>query len=136
MFAFVITRETRFAADTKIVFDKRNLVDDYESCNEVAHSLWPGDPEVTLPDIEDAIDYYAQPLPCGTIYPKIKIYQDEDKTTWMWETVWSTYDYKDNIVEEIFECGSDGDYIKCVQEAYESYNVMEELNDEQTEEHS
>ena len=78
----------------------------------------------------------AQQLPCDTIHPTIKIYQDEDKTVWMWETVWSTYDYKDNIVEGIFECGNDGDYMKCVQEAYESYKVMEELNNEQTEEHS
>ena len=119
MFAFVITRETRFAYDTKIVFDKRDLVEDVESCNEVAHSLWPGDPMFTLPDIEDAIVYYAQPLPCDTIHPTIKI-----------------YDYKDNIVEGIFECGNDGDYMKCVQEAYESYKLMEEMNNEQTEEHS
>ena len=136
MFAFVITRETRFAYDTKIVFDKRDLVEDVESCNEVAHSLWPGDPMFTLPDIEDAIVYYAQPLPCDTIHPTIKIHQDEDKTVWMWETVWSTYDYKDNIVEGIFECGNDGDYMKCVQEAHESYKLMEELNNKQTEEHS
>ena len=46
MNAYVITRETRFAYDTKIVFDKRDLVEDVESCNEVAHSLWPGDPSV------------------------------------------------------------------------------------------
>lgn len=136
MNAFVITRETRFAYDTKIVFDNRNLVEDAESCNEVAHSLWLGDPLFTLPDIEDAIEYYAQPLPCDTIHPTIKIYQDEDKTVWMWETVWSTHDYKDNIVEGIFECGNDNDYMKCVQEAYESYKVMEELNNERTEEHS
>lgn len=136
MFAFVITRETRFAYDTKIVFDKRNLVEEEEACNDVAHSLWPGDPMFTLSDIENAIEYYAQPLPCDTIYPTIKIYQDKDKTVWMWETVWSTYDYKDNIVEGIFECGNDGDYMKCVQEAQESYKLMEELNNKQTEEHS
>ena len=90
----------------------------------------------TLSDIEDAIEYYAQPLPCDTIHPTIKIHQDEDKTVWMWETVWSTYDYKDNIVEGIFECGNDVDYMKCVQEAHESYKLMEELNNKQTEEHS
>lgn len=128
MKAFVITRETRFGYDTKVVFDKRNLVEDAEACKEVAHSLWPGDPEVTLPGIEDPIEYYAEVLPCDTIYPTIKIQQDEDKTTWMWETVWSTFDYKDNIVEGIFECGSEGDYMKCVREAYESYKLMEKMN--------
>ena len=79
MNAYVITRETRFAYDTKIVFDKRDLVEDVESCNEVAHSLWPGDPMFTLPDIEDAIEYYAQPLPGDTIHLTIKIQQDEDE---------------------------------------------------------
>lgn len=131
MFAFVITRETRFAYDTKIVFDKRNLVEDAESCNEVAHSLWPGDPMFTLPDIEDAIEYYAQPLPCDTIHPTIKIYQDEDKTVWMWETVWSTYDYKDNIVEGIYECGNNTSFEVVIKEAQESYqNMLKEENED------
>ena len=131
MFAFVITRETRFAYDTKIVFDKRNLVEDAESCNEVAHSLWPGDPMFTLPDIEDAIEYYAQPLPCDTIFPTIKIYQNEDKTVWMWETVWSTYDYKDNIVEGIYECGNNESFEVVIKEAQESYqNMLKEENED------
>ena len=120
MNAYVIIRETGFTHGTKIVFDKRDLVEDIESCNEIAHSLWPG-------------EYYAQLLPCDTIHPTIKIYQDEDKTVQMWETVWSTYDYKDNIVEGIFECGFDEDYMKCFQSAYESYKVMEELNNDQNE---
>ena len=133
MNAYVIIRETGFTHGTKIVFDKRDLVEDIESCNEIAHSLWPGDPMFTLPDIEDSIEYYAQLLPCDTILPTIKIYQHEDKTIWMWETVWSTYDYKDNIVEGIFECGDNDNYMKCVQAAYESYKVMEELNNDQNE---
>lgn len=138
MNAFVITRETRFAYDTKIVFDNRNLVEDAESCNEVAHSLWLGDPIFTLPDIEDAIEYYAQPLPCDTIHPKIKIYQDEDKTTWMWETVWSTYDYKNNIVEGIYECGNNLDYGVVVRDAFASYAsmvIMEAEENESNEQH-
>lgn len=127
MNAFVITRETRFAYDTKIVFDKRNLVEDTEACNDVAHSLWPGDPMFTLPDIEDAIEYYAQPLPCDSIHPTIKIYQDEDKTIWMWETVWSTFDYKDSIVEGIYECGNNESFEVVVKEAQESYlNMLRE----------
>lgn len=131
MFAFVITRETRFAYDTKIVFDKRDLVEDVESCNEVAHSLWPGDPMFTLPNIEDAIEYYAQPLPCDAIHPTIKIYQDEDKTVWMWETVWSTYDYKDNIVEGIYECGNNESFEVVIKEAQESYqNMLKEENED------
>ena len=139
MNAFVITRETRFAYDTKVVFDKRNLVEDTEACNEVAHSLWPGDPEFTLLNIEDAIEYYAQPLPCDSIYPTIKIYMDEDKTTWLWETNWHTYDYKDNIVEGIYECGSSSDYVIAVREAFTSYTamvVMEEEEHERNEKHS
>ena len=119
MFAYVITRETAFAYDTKIVFDDRNLIEDIESCNEVAHLLWPGDPES-----DNSIEYYAESLPCDTIIPTIKIHQDDAKTVWMWETVWSTFDYKDNIVEGIFECGYNEDYMKCFQEAYESYNRM------------
>ena len=139
MFAYVITRETRFAYDTKIVFDKRNLVEDEEACKDVAHSLWPGDPMFTLPNIEDAIEYYAQPLPCDTIMPTIKIYMDEDKTTWMWETVWATYDYKENRVEGIFECGYNADYGVVVREAFTSYTamiVMEEEENAQNKEHS
>lgn len=124
MNVFVITRETRFAYDTKIVFDKRNLVEDKEACIELAHDLWPGDPMFTLPDIEDAIEYYAQPLPCDSIHPTIKIYQDEDKTIWMWETVWSTFDYKDNIVEGIYECGNNESFETVVKEAQESYQNM------------
>lgn len=131
MNAFVITRETRFAYDTKIVFDKRNLVEDTEACEEIAHSLWPGDPKFTLPDIEDAIEYYAQPLPCDTVHPKIKIYQDEDNTIWMWETVWATFDYKDNIVEGIYECGNNESFEIVVREAQESYQNM--LREEEAE---
>ena len=131
MNAFIITREIRFAYDTKVVFDKRNLVEDNEACIELAHELWPGDPKFTLPNIEDAIEYYAQPLPCDTIQPTIRIYMDYDMTTWLWETCWRTYDYKDNIVEGIFECGNSGEYAIAVREAFASYNamiVMEEQN--------
>lgn len=131
MFAFVITRETRFAHDTKIAFDKRDLVEDIESCNEVAHSLWPEDSISTLPATEDAIEYYAQPLPCDTIHPTIKIYEDEDKTVWMWETVWSTYDYKDNVVECVFNCGSNPDYNVVTREAVESYKSMIMMEDDE-----
>lgn len=131
MNAYVITRETRFAYDTKIVFDNRNLVEDAEACNELAHSLWPGDPMFTLPDIEDAIEYYAQPLPCDTIHPTIKIYQDDGKTVWMWETVWATFDYKDNIVEGIYECGNNKSFEIVVKEAQESYQNM--LREEEAE---
>lgn len=127
MFAYVIIRDTRYARDSKVVFDNRkDLMKDTEAVNELAHSLWPGDPEFTLSDYEDPIEYCVEFLPCDTIIPTIKIYLSEDKTTWMWETVWSTFDYKDNIVEGIFECGYDADYAKCAQEAYESYKLMED----------
>ena len=124
MNAFIITRETRFAYDTKVVFDKRDLVEDKEACIELAHELWPGDPKYTLPNIEDAIEYYAQLLPCDTIQPTIRIYMDYDMTTWLWETCWRTYDYKDNIVEGIFECGNSTDYGVAAREAFTSYTAM------------
>lgn len=124
MNVFVVTRETRFAYDTKIVFDKRNLVEDREACIELAHDLWPGDPKHALPDIEDAIEYYAQQLPCDTVQPTIRIYMDYDKTTWLWETCWRTYDFKENIVEGIYECGSSSDYVIAVREAFTSYTAM------------
>ena len=124
MNAFIITRETRFAYDTRVVFDKRDLVKDKEACVELAHELWPGDPKYALPDIEDSIEYYAQPLPCDTIQPTIRIYMDYDMTTWLWETCWRTYDYKDNIVEGIFECGNSTDYEVASREAFTSYTAM------------
>lgn len=133
MNVFVVTRETRFSYDTKIVFDKRNLVEDKEACIELAQNLWPGDPKHVLPDIEDAIEYYAQQLPCDAVQPTIRIYMDEDKTTWLWETCWRTYDYKDNIVEGSFEYGNSSDYVIAVREAFTSYTamvVMEEDNND------
>ena len=124
MNAFIVTRETRFSYDTKVVFDKRNLVDDKDACEELAHTLWPSDPKVTLPSIEDAIEYYAQPLPCDTIQPMIKIYMDEEMTTWLWETGWRTYDYNNTIVEGIFEYGNSNGYNVAAREAFESYTTL------------
>ena len=130
MNAFIITRETGFSYDTKVVFDRRDLVEDKEACIKLAHELWPGDPKHTLPDIEDAIQYYAQPLPCDTIQPTIRIYMDYDMTTWLWETCWRTYDYKDNIVEGIFECGNSTDYGVASREAFTSYTAMVVMEDQ------
>lgn len=45
----------------------------------------------------------------------------------MWETVWSTYDYKDNFVEGIFECGNNNDYEVAAREAFTSYAAMNAL---------
>ena len=135
MFAYVIMRETRYATDSKIVFDKRkNLIEDQDAVDEIGHEFWPGDPDFTISDIENPTWYRAEVLPCDTVYPKIKIYQDEDKTTWMWETVWSTYDYKDNIVEGIYECGNNLDYGVVVREAFASYASMVVMEAEENEE--
>ncbi len=125
MFVYVIMRETRYAVDSKIVFDKRkDLFENEEAVNELGHKLWPDDPDGVLPQAEDPIWYRAEVLPCDTVHPKIKIYQDEDKTTWKWETVWSTYDYNNEIVESIIECGSNPDYNVVTREALESYTTM------------
>lgn len=36
MNAFIFTRETRYAYDTKVIFDKRDLVTDKEACIQLA----------------------------------------------------------------------------------------------------
>lgn len=125
MKTFIVTRETPFAYDTQVVFDKRDISNfSTDEMSPIIKQLWRSDPPIGSSNIE----YYIQDFPTQDIHLEINISKSDDDKVWVWDVAWSALDYKDNLLKSLVEAGYNEDYMKAAIEALESYNRVMELD--------